>query len=252
MGSVYILLLILTCWPTAFATKTLYSSVVPSRIDTTAVKSSFLTTNMYSMYRLLTRSSLGNHEKKKNRHGSNFRGTTTMKAVDEWVVLGIDPDVNGALAVLHKNTSSICDSPSVKVKVGKTFRKRLDPEALADLLRPFGYDADLNNKTIAFLEAARPHQMNGKQGWYASGYAFGIWRGALAATGVRTVLVEPNRWKHDLGLSGKDKTQSRELACEKFPDETKNLSRVKDHGRAEALLIALWGTGTICNLESEI
>lgn len=52
-----------------------------------------------------------------------------------------------------------------------------------------------------------------------------------------TTFVTPKEWKKYYGIS-KDKKESLELARSKWP--TAPLARVKDGGRAEALLIANW------------
>ena len=53
----------------------------------------------------------------------------------------------------------------------------------------------------------------------------------------RGTRVRPAIWKRTLGL-GKDKEASRLKAIQLFP--TADLRRKKDHGRAEALLLAYW------------
>ncbi len=67
--------------------------------------------------------------------------------------------------------------------------------------------------------------------------------GALAALGVKVVPVSAKRWKPVFGLSGPGvtKAHSRYMASALFPHLEKELSRQKDHGRAEALLIAVYG-----------
>jgi len=50
-------------------------------------------------------------------------------------------------------------------------------------------------------------------------------------------FVTPQKWKGDLGLT-RDKEDSLKLARELYPDAP--LTRKKDNGRAEALLIAGW------------
>ena len=57
-------------------------------------------------------------------------------------------------------------------------------------------------------------------------------------TGMPFMLVTPQRWKKHHGLIGKDKKAGLELAREYWPNAS--LKRIKDHGRADALLMALW------------
>jgi crossover junction endodeoxyribonuclease RuvC len=71
-------------------------------------------------------------------------------------------------------------------------------------------------------------------------FKFGMAYGAAIAICERLgnwSTVTPQAWKKALGLS-KDKAESLELARNLWPDAP--LSRVKDNGRAEALLIAEW------------
>jgi len=64
-------------------------------------------------------------------------------------------------------------------------------------------------------------------------------RGVVAACGIPTTLVSPQKWKRELELS-KDKNQSLEMARMLWPDSDK-FKRKKDDGRAEAALIAMYG-----------
>jgi crossover junction endodeoxyribonuclease RuvC len=52
--------------------------------------------------------------------------------------------------------------------------------------------------------------------------------------------VTPAKWKKHFGLN-RDKGVSRSKATERFPEYANLFSRVKDDGRAEAALIALYG-----------
>jgi crossover junction endodeoxyribonuclease RuvC len=73
----------------------------------------------------------------------------------------------------------------------------------------------------------------------ASTFKFGMAFGAAVAVATRfrvdVELIRPQVWKKKMGLSS-DKTQSLYMARELWPNAP--LSRVKDNGRAEALLIA--------------
>lgn len=66
--------------------------------------------------------------------------------------------------------------------------------------------------------------------------------GAIEATAELTgypfVLVTPQKWKKFHGLIGLPKGASLDLARVWFP--TASLKRQKDHGRADALLMATW------------
>ena len=78
----------------------------------------------------------------------------------------------------------------------------------------------------------------------ASSFKFGRAAGAIEAVCERFMypwhLITPNSWKkHFLLNSNKDESSA--LARSLFPKAVPQLRRKKDHGRAEALLIARYG-----------
>nr|CAD1839946.1 unnamed protein product [Ananas comosus var. bracteatus] len=190
----------------------------------------------------------------------------------EWVV-GIDPDASGALALLKPDGSAFCaqvfDTPYLQVLVGKRVRKRLDARSIIHLLRSFGAPPgiklnllsreDIGNKpssfsgTRAYIEQSNPFPKDGKQGWWSGGFTYGLWIGILVASGFSVVPVPSNLWKNYFGLSrsSSSKDDSRKAASVLFPDLASSLKRKKDHGRAEALLIAAYGKGLALVVESE-
>jgi crossover junction endodeoxyribonuclease RuvC len=71
---------------------------------------------------------------------------------------------------------------------------------------------------------------------------FGMWIGICAALQLPYELVHPATWKLKL-LAGmaRGKDASRVKAMQLFPQTAKDLARKKDHGRADALLLAVYG-----------
>ncbi|KAK1439512.1 hypothetical protein QVD17_05331 [Tagetes erecta] len=169
---------------------------------------------------------------------------------DAWVI-GIDPDVSGALAVLKTFHSSaqVYDSPNVKVLIGNRVRRRMDTKAMVQLLQTLSIPIG----TTAYIEQSLPYPGDGKQGWWSGGFNYGLWIGVLVASGVSVVPVPSMRWKQEFKLSGNGKTKddSRALACSLFPSLSSSLKRKKDHGRAEALLIAAYGKGIRLKSDSD-
>jgi hypothetical protein len=53
--------------------------------------------------------------------------------------------------------------------------------------------------------------------------------------------VEPSTWKRHWHLPGKDKERARQRALELFAPAHALLARKRDHGRAEAALLVLYG-----------
>jgi crossover junction endodeoxyribonuclease RuvC len=60
----------------------------------------------------------------------------------------------------------------------------------------------------------------------------------LACCEIPLTIVEPSVWKRAPKLYGADKETSRQRVLELFPAAHALLARKKDHGRAEAALIA--------------
>jgi hypothetical protein len=81
-----------------------------------------------------------------------------------------------------------------------------------------------------------------KQGVASSfrfGMGCGLLRGVMVANGMSLTQVSPSKWKREMGLDGTGE-KSRALALRHWPEMATKLKRVKDHGRAEALLLARW------------
>ena len=73
------------------------------------------------------------------------------------------------------------------------------------------------------------------------GKGFGLWLGILAGLGIPHTLVTPQAWKKEMMQGMGDKDAARIRAQELFPHCVDSLSRKKDIGRADALLIAEYG-----------
>ncbi|KAF6175279.1 hypothetical protein GIB67_000600 [Kingdonia uniflora] len=90
------------------------------------------------------------------------------------------------------------------------------------------------------------------KGWWGGGFGYGLWIGALVASGFSVVPVSSRLWKKHFELFGScsSKDDSRKVASTLFPLLSSQLTRKKDHGRAEALLIAAYGKGL--TIKSEV
>jgi crossover junction endodeoxyribonuclease RuvC len=150
-------------------------------------------------------------------------------------VLGVDPGVTGALAMLDTDLSAlvVCDMPSTLIKVGKTHRRQLSEFWLADTLRIYAPDE-------AWIERVHALPKQGVASSFSFGLSYGLARGVLAALGVRVTLVTPNEWKRSFRL-GPDKNEARLVASRLFPANAAYFIRARDDGRAEAALLALFG-----------
>ena len=75
------------------------------------------------------------------------------------------------------------------------------------------------------------------------GRALGAIEAIPQSLGLVTTYATPSAWKKSMGLIGKDKGASRQLATDLYPSWAAMFKRVKDDGRAEAALLAKWGEG---------
>lgn len=150
-------------------------------------------------------------------------------------ILGIDPGLSGAMALLDQFAYSeiaVEDIPILEISCGRTSRRIISAENLASIILRLRPDH-------IFVENVHP--MPG-QGVTSSGRlmeSLGIIRGVIGTLQLSRTFVEPSVWKRRMGLIGKGKDDSIALALNLFPSV--DLSRKKDHNRAEALLIAEFG-----------
>ena len=100
-----------------------------------------------------------------------------------------------------------------------------------------------------YLEKAQPMPGQGVVSMFHTGYGFGLWEALIVSfVDVPYTLVPPTRWKRVLAL-GKDKEESRQRAMQLFP--TADLHLKKHHGRAEALLLAYYGSLSLRSKQGE-
>lgn len=142
-------------------------------------------------------------------------------------VMGVDPGVNGGLAVL--------DSAG-----GVAFVRGLRDDMTEDEALEIAYAATTVLMKCGGFEGyfEKVHHMtgDGAKGSHTFGYIKGVLRGALKARGVHLFDVPPQLWQAKLEcMTGGDKNVSKRRAVELFPG-------VKvTHAIADALLIALYG-----------
>lgn len=165
------------------------------------------------------------------------------------VVVGIDVGLTGAFCVLRGTTIIALEDLPTRAKKGTGLIKReIDGAQLAFRLRiALGEYVD---EAIAVLENVRAMSKGGSPQGVSSVFAFGetkgVIRGVLEGMQLERIeYVEPIVWKRSYSIT-KDTNGSlaREKARAIFADQEAHLamiSRVKDHNRAEAMLIARFG-----------
>lgn len=150
-------------------------------------------------------------------------------------VIGIDPGLSGAIAVLNGNeVVGVFDPPVTWIVHGKKKRREyVLGQLMATLTIAKGREA------VAAIEQAQPMPRQGVTSTFSIGYGFGLYEMALTALEIPYERVRPQRWKRDvLDGTAKDKGAAYQVAQRLFP--AVDLGRRSDHGRAEALLIAEW------------
>ena len=158
-----------------------------------------------------------------------------MKYVSGRVVIGIDPGLTGALAFLPDEwTPWVEDIPTVAYSKSGFVKNAVDGMALARMLE---YYAMMGTARV-FMERVNAFPGQGVGSVFSLGMTFGAIAGVVAALRLPLQFVGPAEWKAHFRL-GKDKDLARGLAARLYPDV--DLSRKKDHNRAEALLIARFG-----------
>ena len=147
-------------------------------------------------------------------------------------VIGIDPGLGGAIAAAYKGNFDVWDMPVLEVKQ----KRWVSAAMLADLL------LDVRTKdTRVLLErvSARPGQ--GVSSMFNFGMGYGIVQGVVAALEMPLSFVTPQEWRKKMGVP-KGKDGSRQRVLELHPEFASKLTRKRDHGRADALLIAIFGS----------
>lgn len=161
--------------------------------------------------------------------------------------IGIDPGLGGAVAVVRSIPGERCAEVELvsvngmPVETSPGARKvanRVSAPALAHMLSLIAADGQ---RACVWIEhvGARPKQ--GVSSMFSLGDSFGVVRGVCGALGLPVSFVQPLVWKRVFGLIRSDKDASRTRAIELFPQQCDLFARKKDHGRAEAVLIACYG-----------
>jgi crossover junction endodeoxyribonuclease RuvC len=149
--------------------------------------------------------------------------------------LGIDVGLNGAIALVQDGELvGVVDMPTVTLdRNGKAKRQVSVPE-LVDIIKQF-------DPTDAYVEKVFAMAGQGVTSVFSFGRSLGVVEGVLTTMKIKTTLMTPQTWQKGLGMTG-GKDGSRARAMELFPEQTELFKRVKDDGRSDAALIALWGS----------
>lgn len=155
------------------------------------------------------------------------------------LIIGIDPGISGALALIDPATMRvwrIADMPTAEAN-GK---RSVSAGLLALTITEWASLASATGRRLlAIVEEVGAMPGQGVTSMFSFGRSFGVILGVLAGCGVALELVRPAAWKKAARIS-KDKGSARKAAQERFPESAGMFARVKDDGRAEAALLAMW------------
>ena len=158
-------------------------------------------------------------------------------------VVGIDPGLTGAVAVLGTDGTIIRveDTPSFLLE-GK--RRDFNVPGMVNLLDHGDDLDDLVHETHVFIERQQSRPEQGVASVFKIGYGFGLWVGMLSFVHVPYSIVSPQTWQRVMyqGAVGEGKERSLLIASRLWPGLVIPKTR---HDRADALLIAEYGRRTL-------
>jgi len=149
-------------------------------------------------------------------------------------IVGIDPGISGALALMNAEgrVVSVVDMPTIHSGT----KNIVNEVELGFILRAW---ANIEGGLRGVVERVGPRPGEGAAGAFSFGNNFGCIRGSLGAVGVPFFLVMPAVWKKAMHCPA-EKDGARLRAGQLLPDAAHHWPLKKHDGRAEASLIALY------------
>ena len=145
-------------------------------------------------------------------------------------ILGIDPGINGAIALVDTQTETyeVFDMPRLD--------KEIDVYTLINTLIP-----SLGNIDGCCIELVHSMPLMSSQSMFSFGMHYGVVKCVPAILNCPVEFVSPQKWKRYFNIAGMERNKMKEASVLKakqlFPNVEKQLLKTKD-GRSEALLLA--------------
>ena len=138
-------------------------------------------------------------------------------------IIGIDPGLSGAIAVLEKNkVKKIFDMPVMPE--GKKNKRQLNSAQLVKLMRENIEDGE---EAVIVVEQVNAMPGQGVTSMFNFGQTFGAIKGIAAALELPIFFVRPSKWKKHFELINSQKDASRTKAIEMYPTLSDQLSKKK-------------------------
>lgn len=153
------------------------------------------------------------------------------------VIIGVDPGVNGAIAVISSNGSAISTVDMPSTAEGSGSKQQCNAYLLANVISAICKE---HNVLLVVLEHVTAMPKQGVTSSFNFGMNYGIVKGVIGAFKLPVRLVRPSIWKKHYAI-GRDKEIARQKAISRWPSMADRLRRKLDSDRAEALLIADFG-----------
>ena len=150
------------------------------------------------------------------------------------IVVGIDPGLSGAIAILENNkVLNIFDMPVMAE--GKKNKRQLNSAQLVNIIKD-NTKPDVEIAVVVEQVNAMPGQ--GVTSMFNFGQTFGAIKGVCAALELPIFFVRPSKWKKHFELINSSKDSSRTKVIEMYPSLSSQLAKKKDVNKSDAILIA--------------
>ena len=150
-------------------------------------------------------------------------------------IIGIDPGLSGAIAVLHnKKVINMYEMPVMAE--GKKNKRQLNSSQLVNILTD-----NINNgeeEAIVVVEQVNAMPGQGVTSMFNFGQTFGAIKGVCAALKLPIFFVRPSKWKKHFELINSSKDASRTKVIEMYPTLSSQLAKKRDVNKSDAILIA--------------
>ena len=155
-------------------------------------------------------------------------------------IIGIDPGLSGAIAVMEDNKiKDIFDMPVMPE--GKKNKRQLNSAQLVTLIKG---NIKSNEEIIVIVEQVNAMPGQGVTSMFNFGQTFGAIKGVCAALELPIFFVRPSKWKKHFELINSSKDSSRTKAIEMYPKLSNQLAKKKDVNKSDAILIARFHSET--------
>ena len=149
-------------------------------------------------------------------------------------IIGIDPGLSGAIAVLDNNkVLKIYDMPVMAE--GKKNKRQLNSAQLVNIIKD---NTNMNEEIVVIVEQVNAMPGQGVTSMFNFGQTFGAIKGVCATLKFPIFFVRPSKWKKHFELINSSKDSSRTKVIEMYPSLSNKLAKKKDVNKSDAILIA--------------